>query len=151
MTIIQTQNLTGAALDWAVAHAGAWQHAHTHFPTMTLDPTFKGCEVFRFEGGRVVCRLVPNNPFRQDYVIYQPSTDWALGGPIIEREHIEVAPTYADDGKTVEGWMAIMFNDERCGHQAIMQDGPTPLIAAMRCYVASKLGDPVDVPKELAS
>ncbi len=27
--------------------------------------------------------------------------------------------------------------------------GPTPLIAAMRCYVASKLGDEVDIPEEL--
>ena len=27
--------------------------------------------------------------------------------------------------------------------------GPTPLIAAMRCYVASKLGDEVEVPVEL--
>ena len=27
--------------------------------------------------------------------------------------------------------------------------GPTPLIAAMRCYVASKLGDEVEVPEEL--
>ena len=29
------------------------------------------------------------------------------------------------------------------------EHGPTPLIAAMRCYVASKLGDEVDVPDEL--
>lgn len=27
--------------------------------------------------------------------------------------------------------------------------GPTPLIAAMRCFVASKLGDEVEVPDEL--
>lgn len=27
--------------------------------------------------------------------------------------------------------------------------GPTPLIAAMRCYVASKLGDEVEIPEEL--
>jgi hypothetical protein len=27
--------------------------------------------------------------------------------------------------------------------------GPTPLIAVMRCYVASKLGDTVDIPEEL--
>jgi len=27
--------------------------------------------------------------------------------------------------------------------------GPTPLIAAMRCFVASKLGEEVDVPQEL--
>lgn len=28
-------------------------------------------------------------------------------------------------------------------------NGPTPLISAMRCYVAFKLGDEVDVPDEL--
>jgi hypothetical protein len=27
--------------------------------------------------------------------------------------------------------------------------GHTPLIAAMRCYVASKLGEEIDVPEEL--
>ncbi|MNW06473.1 hypothetical protein D3C71_2028910 [compost metagenome] len=32
----------------------------------------------------------------------------------------------------------------RCGG-----DGPTPLIAAMRCYVASRVGDEVDLPEEL--
>lgn len=30
-----------------------------------------------------------------------------------------------------------------------MRYGPTPLIAAMRCYVASKLGDEVEIPEEL--
>ena len=29
------------------------------------------------------------------------------------------------------------------------QDGPTPLIAAMRCFVASRLGEEVDMPEEL--
>jgi hypothetical protein len=28
-------------------------------------------------------------------------------------------------------------------------EGPTPLVAAMRCYVASKMGDEVDVPEDL--
>jgi hypothetical protein len=28
---------------------------------------------------------------------------------------------------------------------------PTPLIAAMRCYVASKLGDTVEIPEELTT
>jgi len=27
--------------------------------------------------------------------------------------------------------------------------GPTPLIAATRCYVASKLGDDIEIPEEL--
>jgi hypothetical protein len=30
-----------------------------------------------------------------------------------------------------------------------LTDGTTPLIAAMRCYVASKLGDEVEIPVEL--
>lgn len=64
------------------------------------------------------------------------STEWALGGPIIEREKIELVPNGAD-------WDA-MYQD-----QHIPSEGPTPLIAAMRCYVASKLGDEVDVPEEL--
>jgi hypothetical protein len=62
------------------------------------------------------------------------STDWAQGGPIIEREGIAV-------GKSWESWKA--FTDTSTG------EGPTPLIAAMRCYVASKLGDTVNIPKEL--
>lgn len=58
------------------------------------------------------------------------SLSWAEGGPIIEREKMGVFPTH-------DGWAAGM------------QSGPTPLIAAMRCYVKSQLGDEVDVPSEL--
>lgn len=60
---------------------------------------------------------------------YTPSTNWAQGGPIIEREGIALIPN----------WTA-----ERPGFSA---DGDTPLIAAMRCYVASKLGDEVELPE----
>ena len=66
-----------------------------------------------------------------------PSTDWAQGGPIIEREKITIEWTGED-------WMAYVWHD----HEWF---GPTPLIAAMRCYVASKLGDEVDVPEEIAA
>jgi hypothetical protein len=65
------------------------------------------------------------------------STDWAQGGPIIEREMIELVP------QSPALWEAMYRN------QHIPHDGPTPLIAAMRCYVASKLGDEVEVPDEL--
>ena len=63
------------------------------------------------------------------------STDWAHGGPIIEREKISLEWTGED-------WMAYIRHDEEFF-------APTPLIAAMRCYVASKLGDTVEVPQEL--
>ena len=63
------------------------------------------------------------------------STDWAQGGPIIEREKMTLEWTGED-------WMAYIRHDEE-------YFGPTPLVAAMRCYVASKLGDQVEVPNEL--
>ena len=69
---------------------------------------------------------------------WKPSTDWSQGGPIIERENISITherPT---------GWRAETDAD----HNDQSETGPTPLIAAMRCYVASKLGDEVEVPGE---
>jgi hypothetical protein len=70
---------------------------------------------------------------------YNPSTDWAQAGPIIEREKIAL-DTWGDE------WLATRIEGSAIS-EAI---GPTPLIAAMRCYVASKLGDEVEVPDELA-
>ena len=69
------------------------------------------------------------------------STDWAQGSPIIDREEIAVWPD-RDTGN----WFASA--NEGCG---VDFSGPTLLIAAMRCYVASKLGDEVDVPEELCT
>lgn len=64
------------------------------------------------------------------------STSWSQGGPIIEQEGMTLMYQYGD------GYDAY----KHTGHK---QRGPTPLIAAMRCYVASKLGDEVDIPEEL--
>lgn len=69
---------------------------------------------------------------------FRPSTDWAQGGPIIEQEIIGL------DYDDAIGWEARDFDT-----QQVIAVGPTPLIAAMRCYVASKLGDEVEVPEEL--
>ena len=70
---------------------------------------------------------------------YNPSTDWSHGGPISERELLAV---YHMPGGVGGNWRA-----ER--PSLYMQAGPTPLIAAMRVYVASKLGDEVEIPEEL--
>ena len=69
---------------------------------------------------------------------FKPSEDWAQGGPIIEREGISLDEMY----DTPE-WYASMENTK--GYR-----GPTPLVAAMRCFVASKLGEEVEVPDALA-
>jgi len=69
-------------------------------------------------------------------VNYRPSIDWSQGGPIIERKRLCVYDLGGDE------WGC----DDNLSPQ---QTGPTPLIAAMRCYVASKLGDEVEIPREL--
>lgn len=69
---------------------------------------------------------------------YSPYMNWKMFGPIIERERIELS-SYADQ------WQATAHLEDG----SIFQRGPTPLIAAMRCYLVSKLGDEVDIPEEL--
>jgi hypothetical protein len=83
---------------------------------------------------------------------FSPSTNWSQGGPIIEREGIKTAPTV-----TRSAWMAQIRhtkNHPLVAHPVLdgwtNANGLTPLIAAMRCYVASKLGDTVDIPDDLA-
>jgi hypothetical protein len=90
---------------------------------------------------------------RKRFVIYpqiigQYSTNWAQGGPIIERENITIAY-----GEEEADWFACVgdsrrFDDDTPDGLAKLV-GHTPLIAAMRCYVASKLGDDIEIPEEL--
>ena len=68
------------------------------------------------------------------------SSDWAHGGPILDRERI-----------TIRQWTDMPIIHAYMPHDgAPWGAGPTPLIAAMRCYVASKLGREVEVPEELS-
>jgi hypothetical protein len=75
----------------------------------------------------------------EGYPEHHYSADWAHGGPIIEREKIEL---FIRDEK----WFAYSSN-------STPEDfyGETPLIAAMRCYVASVLGDEIEIPSPLKS
>ena len=68
------------------------------------------------------------------------STDWAQGGPIIERERISIR-----QWTNVPLVHAYMPQD----NAPWVSDGTSPLVAAMRCFCCSKLGDEVDVPEEL--
>lgn len=87
---------------------------------------------FRLVGGDSL------GPFGSEWAhkAYNPSKYWDQGGPIIERERIDLqAPVLECE----LGWLASIQ-----GHEPMMF-GPTPLIAAMRTFVASKLGDEVDL------
>jgi hypothetical protein len=109
---MKTAELTGAALDWAVAK----------------------CEGFDPETLNTKTGVV----YSLRYGVYTPSTDWKQGGPIIDREKIALAP---DIHHTK--WSATLRGE------AYIYWAQTPLIAAMRCYVASKLGADINIPKEL--
>jgi hypothetical protein len=129
---MKTSELIGAALDWAVAkieNPEWWDNGYMDGdPEAALD--------------------------MDDGETYNPSTDWAQGGPIIEREGISFRQ-YRNSKSSNDGiWYARVCTEggtligwyRTTGHQMI---GPTPLIAAMRCYVALKLGDEVEIPEEL--
>ena len=68
---------------------------------------------------------------------YTPSTDPAQAYPIIFGEQINTN-IHVD-------WVATIIRPGTC----FKQFGPTPLIAAMRCYVVSELGEEVEVPDDL--
>lgn len=113
MITMKTSDLTGAALDWAVAK----------------------CEGHTFAQGWP--HLLASGFAPGKY-----STAWAQGGPIIERIK----------GFEFKQWLE--SKPESCCEARIhnyegdwIQFGATPLIAAMRCYVASKLGDTIDIPE----
>ena len=79
------------------------------------------------------------------------STDWAQGGPIIEREKVCVEYMAGAGDGGLDVWVTEVLHEDRKygGVTSSAGEGPTPLIAAMRCYVASKLGDYIDIPEEL--
>lgn len=77
---------------------------------------------------------------------YSPSTDWSQAGPIIERERIQITPGH--QAHDPDKWSAIKYDHIFDGHDAF-QGGDTPLIAAMKCYVTSKLGYEMEIPEGL--
>ena len=120
---IKTSELIGDTLDWAVA--------------LIEYPEWK-------EQGYL--EVFPYDLHFDDGEVYSPSTDWTQAGPIVEREKIEWQ------------WLPSSHKAHQYGarkpslgglNRTFCMDGPTILIAAMRCYVASKLGDEVEIPEEL--
>lgn len=117
---MKTAELTGLAFDWAVAKC------------LGFEPFTDGISWIIDHAG-----------------VYQPlpkySSDWSQGGPIIERKGISIRY----DEKDARGaWYAVMgkYRFLNPDHEG---SGPTPLVAGMRCFVASEYGDEVEIPEEL--
>ncbi len=118
---ISTSKLIGPELDWAVAKCEGIKRPYIHAGRCKIGLDFCGNE---------------------DFLDY--STDWSLGGPIIEQEKYSSRFDSGHSGDKENKWTV-----QQHKFPFDVFHGETLLIAAMRCYVASKLGDEVDIPKEL--
>lgn len=121
---MKTNELKELALDWAVAKCD-------------------GVELFppRMYGGA-------NVPTNNSVDFYEPSSNWSQGGPIIEREDFHRIVRNLGQGYTVSKKLVVLTDDGEV-IRWVHGVGPTILIAAMRCYVASKSGDDIEIPTEL--
>ena len=120
MAKIKTNELIGPALDWAVQEIEYRRMVAEgeHVKQWVLDDHRAGASI---------------NPY---------STNWLWGGPIID--------SMVREGLRLTGYKSLPTDPTSCQAQIgnIVTGGPTPLIAAMRCF-CSKLGDVVDIPEEL--
>lgn len=117
---IATKDLTGRQLDWVVTKIELDRR-------VSAGEHVKGWVKDEVEAG------IRSDPY---------STDWLWGGPIIERERINVGESV----HPTTDWTATLYVPDE---EAWQFDAPTPLIAAMRCFVASKLGHEVELPEGL--
>lgn len=142
---IKTSELSGRALDLAVFVAEGksyWlrQHAkwdmHHGYTDWVLD-TDGALKRFRFDESYSRAGAWRPEEF------FAPSVEWDQGGPIIDRERITLRVS------TMPGldWAAF-YDVPGEYHAKIREKGATALIAAMRCFVAKKLGDEVEIPWE---
>lgn len=131
---VKVAQATEVQLDWMVAKAEGYLDAELAHPN----------------GSTTMVVIVDEfrRPFDMRFgVAWRPSEKWAQGGPIIEREFIEINVMSCGQSRTTfDTWLATLTREDE---DACEGSGPTILIAAMRCYVASKLEDVVDVPEEL--
>lgn len=157
---IKTSDLIGPALDWAVAKceyddlAAAniqWPQYAKHYPTISPSTIWA-------QGGPIIERegIDTHKIKRHDYGRYEYNDERAAKpGAIVEARPLLVGPGRwvllpnkkgPNDGK----WIARMSTKTGVfgwSPDDFMSD--TPLIAAMRCHVANKLGDVVDIPDTL--
>lgn len=124
---VNTADLVGAALDWAVANIEVVDVA-------LVAPAY-GCG-WRLMSHRSACA-------------FRPSTDWSQVGPLIHKYQIEFCANSEDN----HAMHASLSAWRRYGksHRTRWSSGQDHLIAACRAIVASVLGETVSVPKELLS
>lgn len=136
---IKVSEATPSQLDWLVAKC-------------------EGIAVAYHDDGITCCIMKSDG--RNGYAgRYNPSTDWSRGSPLIEREEIDVIrcndlyfPKGNEKGDHYEQYWKSGIRQTGLPpgvKGSYTTYGPTPLISAMRCYVASKLGSEAEVPESI--
>ena len=120
---IKTADLIGPALDWAVAKC--------------LGVTPIAVKKNYSEGWLLY-------PHSNATIPLEYSSKWSQGGPIMDKEGIYFVPL------PDKGIRAFRFiNGEYLNLTDCWGENITRCVVAMRCFVASRLGDEVDIPEEL--
>ena len=132
--LYKTAVLEDDLLDIAVAKAQGWVLDHIWDQDAGRLTTWR---YWKSKNGEVVS--TPASKQIQE-THYNPSTKWDHGGPIIEREKITVTHVAC-----VWGAFTNQYRAKDKLSYPILIEGQTPLVAAMRLFVASKLGDEVEL------
>lgn len=117
---LKTSELTGIALDWAVAKA------------IGLDVSLKD---YSHSSGQYLRSFGSSSDSESEGIEYSPSTDWEQCGSLIEKYQIDLTCEVMAEGPV---WSAGYWHD-----------GKTPQIAVCRNVVDTQLGNVVDIPDEL--
>lgn len=122
-------DLSGALLDYWVLRAEGW-----------VDDRLQDMQLTR-NGEYCIAGAAPKHAV-SGHCWRSPSTDWAVAGPLIEREEISV---YASVDWKSERQHSLLHWVGVCERIFTRRGyiGPTPLVAAMRAFVASKFGEEV--------
>lgn len=137
MVEVQTSDLIGPALDWAVAKAIGWQMV----PVPADADGANSGEVIAPPDLGDDFRFPPRGKIGPCYFLRKWSTDWAQGGPLIDKYKVSIGHVETRDG---EFWIGSISSRDGTAETS---DGP--LVAACRAIVAAKLGDVVQVPSVL--
>lgn len=150
---VMTGTLAGKVLDWAVTECGDKNNAKVDSFTlgaMSYDQLRELADQHDVE----YTKYSTSDDLRAELLemndlILPYSTDWYRCGPIIFSEKISVGdPAHFDDFGSKQPYLAVKnFPDEKEGE--FVAYGSTPLMAAMRCYVLSKMGPEIQVPVKL--
>lgn len=141
MTMVEmnVSELSGVALDWAVAEA-------VGLKTVVCSP---GQYRHDIKGGihcstSYGCHFGAPSLFGIDPNEYSPSTDWSQGGPLIEKHNLSLLPQIG--GAYYAQWAVPNMDD----YEEAELVAPSALLAICRAVVSKELGQAVQIPAELS-